>query len=84
MLCAEIMNGWSYNSTSPSAVMVYTGAALPLPFFFSVVSLFLHSAVLFLSLFFCVHIPVSFSHTRKKQKRYKDINMYEETDIMHR
>lgn len=64
--------------------MVYAETALPLPFFLNITSSFLHSAFLFPFLSFCLFTPASLFHTRKKQKRNKDINMYGETVIMHR
>jgi hypothetical protein len=84
MPCAEIMNGWSYDSTSANAVMVYTETAVPLPFFLNIVSSFFHSAFLFLCLSFSLYTPAYLFHTRKKQKRNKEINVYGETIRLHR
>jgi len=77
MFCAEIMNGWSYNSTSANAVMAYTETALPLPFFLSIVSSFFHSVFLFLCLSFYLYTPVSLFHTRKKQKETRILTCME-------
>jgi hypothetical protein len=66
--------------------MACARTALPIPFFLNFISsLFLHSA------FFCfdvspfVYIFLSPSFTKERNKKEsKDINMYRETDIMHR